>query len=132
MSSESPPKRESYTGWIIGVGVLLLLAAGIPLVIRHLGPRDLVLRLESEAGTVVKWSCDDLDGPKQMGVTNLPATFKFHARRLDFAAMPTNLVTFMRIELTRDGQVLGNVVQGGSNGVRFYYDTSEWGLRPPP
>ena len=55
MSTEAQPKRESYTGWIIGVGLLLLLAAAIPIGLKLYGPREMVMDLQGDPGGKIVW-----------------------------------------------------------------------------
>lgn len=55
MSNEAPPKRESYTGWIVGVGLLLLIAAAIPTYQKLYGPRQHDMEITGDPGGQIAW-----------------------------------------------------------------------------
>lgn len=134
MSTEAPPKRESLTGWFIGVGVLFLLAAAIPTYQKHFGPRQHVLELTGDVGGQIRWSLETA-GQTEHGTTNLPAKLVFRARTLDFMAVRMGGYSGpMRLTVTVDGNSCGSVSSAGpTNGsVRFQQAWSDWSISRTP
>ncbi len=121
MSTEAQPKRESYTGWIVGVGVLVLLAAAVPIALKLYGPREFVMDLDGDPGGTIVWHFQS-GLTTQAGVTNLPVKLVFHGRNLEFTAQRTNYTGFLKLSPLRDGGSMGAVQMAGpTGGVRFWY-----------
>lgn len=134
MSTEAPPKRESYTGWFIGVGVLFLLAVAIPTYQKHFGPRQHVLEITGDVGGPITWRLETA-GQTEYGTTNLPAKLVFRARTLDFMAVRMGGYSGpMRLTVTVDGNSCGSVSSAGpTNGsVRFQQAWSDWSISRTP
>jgi hypothetical protein len=111
----------------------VLFAAAVLLGRHYYGPKNVVIKVTADSMAPVSWSADDSDGPKQSGVTNLPATFSFRSVQwLDFTVIPSNAVAFMRVEITRDGKPSGNAIHTGTNALRLRYSHSEWKLLSSP
>lgn len=135
MSSESPPKRESYTGWIIGVGVLLLLAAAIPIGLKLYGPREILIELQGDPGGQIVWSFQS-GQTAQTGVTNLPVKLIFHARRMEFTAHRTNSTGLLRCKAVVDGHDEWGSLSNEYTAVRFLLGITtngvSWGFPGTP
>lgn len=132
MSTEAPPKRDSLTGWFIGVGVLLLLAAAVPVALKLYGPREMVMDLQGDPGGKIVWECR-MEGGVQSGVTNLPVKLVFHARLMEFTAHRTNYTGPLHMHVLVEGQSRGKVSWGGSSGgVRFHHGVNSWGVSGTP
>lgn len=132
MSTEAPPKRDSLTGWFIGVGVLLLVAAAGPVAVKVYGPREMVMDLQGDPGGQIVWECR-LNGRVQSGVTNLPVKLVFHARFMEFTARRTNHTGPLQLNAVVGGMSRGSVSMGGSTGgVRFYHSANSWGVSGTP
>jgi len=132
MSTEAPPKRESYTGWIVGAVVLLLLAVGSPVAVKFFGPREVVMDLEGDLGGQIAWRME-AGGRVQTGVTNLPVKLVFRERQMEFTAQRTNytgpLVLSVRVGIRREGSTL---LSRGSRGVRYEHTWDGWNVSPTP
>lgn len=132
MSTEAPPKRESYTGWIVGVGLLLLLAAAIPISQKLYGPREMVMDLQGDPGGKIVWRFQS-GLTTQTGVTNLPVKLVFHARNMEFTAQRTNYTGPLQLNVLVEGNSRGSVSMGGtSGGVRFFHSWNGWGVSGTP
>lgn len=132
MSSEPQPKRDSLTGWIVAVGVLLLLAAAIPIGLKLYGPRSMVMDLQGDPGGKVVWNCW-MDSRVQSGVTNLPAKLVFNARIMEFTAQRTNYTGPLQLNVVVGGASLGGVSVSGTNGgVRYFRSWTGWGVSATP
>ena len=84
MSTLVATKPENYTGWIVAVVGLLLVAIGIPITAWMLRPLEIRIDLANKSGTTnsVDWTCE-LDGQHLSGTTNLPVTMVFKAHKVD-------------------------------------------------
>lgn len=132
MSIEGPPKRESYTGWIIGVGLLLLLAAAIPIGLKLYGPREMVMDLDGDPGGKIVWLFQS-GLTTQTGVTNLPVRFVFHERNMEFTAHSTNYDGRLQLNVLVVGHSSGSVAAGGTNArVRFQHSWNRWSISGTP
>lgn len=132
MSTEAPPKRDSLTGWIIGVSVLLLLAAAVPVGLKLYGPREMIMDLQGDPGGKIVWECR-MDTGVQSGVTNLPVKLVFHARFMEFTAKRTNYTGPLQLTAVVDGASRGSVSMGGSTGgVHFFHASNRWGVSGTP
>lgn len=90
MSTEAPPKRESYTWWIVAVAALLVIAVGVPIAGSYFRPLEIRIDLSDGTTNSVAWTCE-LDGERRIGTTNLPVTMVFKGRKVDFSAKPVAL-----------------------------------------
>ena len=132
MSTEAPPKRESYTGWIVGVGLLLLLAAAVPVGLKLYGPREMVMDLQGYPGGTIVWRFQS-GLTTQTGVTNLPVKLVFHARNMEFTAQRTNYTGPLHLNALVEGNSHGSVSMGGhSGGVRFQHTWNGWSVSGTP
>ena len=132
MDTEATPKRESYTGWIVAVGLLLLLAAAVPIALKFYSPREFVMVLDGEPGGKIVWEFKS-GMTTQTGVTNLPVRLAFKAREMEFTAQRTNYTGFLKLSPIRDGGSLGVVQTGGpTGGVRCWWSSSTTGLCGTP
>jgi hypothetical protein len=129
MSSPEPqPKRDGLTGWFIGVGALLLLAAAVPVALKLYGPREMVMELQGDPGGQIVWQCQT-DGRIQSGVTNLPVKLVFQSRITVFIAHRTNYSGPLQLNAVVDGSSRGSITLGGSTGgVRFQHGMNSWGI----
>lgn len=128
MSHEPQPKRDSLTGWIIGVGVLLLLAAAVPVALKLYGHREMVMELQGDSGGQVTWQCK-IDGRLDSGVTNLPVKLTFHAQSLEFIAERKNYAGPLQLDALVGGASGGRMtIDGATGGVRFYCVLNSWGI----
>lgn len=133
MSTESPPKRESYTSWIVGVGLLLLLAAAIPIGLKLYGPREMVMDLQGDPGGKIVWHFYSDRTTTQTGVTNLPVKLVFQARHMEFTAQRTNYIGPLQLNVVVDGHSRGSISMGGTNGgVHFFHSGNRWGVSGTP
>ena len=132
MSTEAPPKRESYTGWIVGVGLLLVLAAAIPNGLKLYGPREMVMDLQGDPGGKIIWRFQS-GLTTQTGVTNLPVKLVFHARQMEFTAQRTNYTGPLQLNAVLGGTSRASISLGGTNGgVRFFHSWNGWGVSGTP
>lgn len=132
MSTEPQPKRESYTGWFIGVGVLLLLAVAAPVALKLYGPREMVMELQGDPAGQIVWQCQT-DGRVQSGVTNLPVKLVFHARFMVFTAHRTNYTGRFQLDTVIAGARRGAVsVSHSTGGVRFKHYLNGWSISGTP
>lgn len=132
MSTESPPKRESYTGWIVGVGLLLLMAAAIPIGLKLYGPREMVMDLQGDPGGKIVWRFQS-GLTTQTGLTNLPVKLVFNARMMEFTAQRTNYTGPLQLNVLVGGASRGSVSMGGTNGgVRFRHSFNGWSISGTP
>lgn len=128
MSPEPQPKRDSLTGWFIGVGALLLLAAAVPVALKLYGPREMIMDLQGDPGAQIVWECR-MNGRVQSGVTNLPVKLVFHARFMEFTAQRTNYTGPLQLNAVVGGASRGSVSMGGSTGgVRFQHGMNSWSI----
>ena len=128
MSTEASPKRESYTGWIVGVGLLLLVAAAIHIGLKLYGPREMVVDLQGDPGGKIIWRFQS-GLTTQTGVTNLPVKLVFHARNMEFTAHRTNYIGPLQLNVEVEGASRGSVSMGGTNGgVRFQHSWNGWSI----
>ncbi len=128
MSTEPQPKRDSLTGWIIGVGVLLLLAAAVPVALKLYGPREMVMDLQGDPGGQIVWRFQS-GFTTQTGVTNLPVKLVFHARQMEFTAHRTNYTGPLQLNVVVAGASRGSVSMGGSTGgVHFQHGMNGWSI----
>ena len=132
MSTETPPKRESYTGWIVSVGLLLLMAAAIPIGLKLYGPREMVMDLQGDPGGKIIWRFQS-GMTTQTGVTNLPVKLVFHARNMAFTAQRTNYTGPLQLNAVLGGTSRASISMGGTNGgVRFFHSWNGWGVSGTP
>lgn len=128
MSTEAPPKRESYTGWVIAVGVLLLLAAAVPIALKLYGPREMVMDMQGGLGGKIFWHFKS-GSTSQSGGTNLPVKLIFHARMMEFTAQRTNYTGPLQLNVVVAGASRGSVSMGGTtDGVRFQHTWNGWSI----
>lgn len=132
MSTESPPKRESYTGWIVGVGALLLVAAAIPISQKLYGPREMVMDLQGDPGGKIIWQFQS-GLTTQTGVTNLPVKLVFQARNMEFTAQRINYTGPLQLNVVVGGASRGSVSMGGTKGgVRLQHTWNGWSISGTP
>ncbi len=132
MTIESTPKRESYTGWIVGVGLLLLLAAAVPIGLKLYSPREMVMDLQGDPGGTIIWRFQS-GMTTQTGVTNLPVKLVFQARQMEFTAQRTNYTGPLQLNVLVGGASRGSVSMGGTNGgVRFQHRLNGWSISGTP
>lgn len=136
MSDEAPPKRESYTGWIAGVVVLLLLAAAVPIALKVFGPDEVLLDLQGDLGGQIVWSFQS-GQTTQTGVTNLPVKLVFHARQFEFTALRTNYAGPLRCKAVIDGREEWGSLSTEHTSVRFLWCITttngvQWGFPSTP
>lgn len=115
------PKRESYTGWIVGVGLLLLLAAAVPIALKLYGPREIVMDLQGDPGGQIIWRME-AGGRVQTGVTNLPVKLIFHARQMEFTALRTNYTGPLKCKAVVDGDQEWGGLSTEHISVRFVWN----------
>jgi hypothetical protein len=128
MSTEPQPKRDSLTGWFLGVGALLLLAAAAPVALKLYGPREMVMDLQGDPGGQIIWRME-AGGRVQSGVTNVPVKLVFHARQMEFTAHRTNYTGPLQLNVVVGGASRGSVSMGGSTGgVRFKHNLNSWSV----
>ena len=120
MSTEIPAKRESYTGWIIAVVLLLLLAVGIPLAVKFCGPQEYLVEVQGDPGGTVLWHAKS-DLETQTGITNLPLRLFIHANNLEFTVHRTNYNGPLKLEVRVDGISTDSASNPGPNGSIRYY-----------
>lgn len=132
MSTEAPPKRDSLTGWFIGVGALMLLAAAVPVALKLYGPREMVMDLQGNPAGQIVWECR-MNDRIESGVTNLPVKLTFHARFMEFRALRTNYTGPLQLDAMVGSASRGSVSMGGTGGVYFYYGgMNNWGVSGTP
>ena len=124
MSTEAPPKRESYTGWTVGVGVLFLMAIVGSFGVLFFKPHEIRFDLSDGTTNAVTWTCR-VDGESRTGVTNLPAVLTFKGRTVDFHPQPVT----PGAPLVMRFQWLDNIfpaTNSASGGIRFEGTYASW------
>ena len=132
MSPEPQPKRASYTGWFIGMGALLLLAAAVPVALNLYGPREVAIDIDGDSGGQIAWRMT-AGGRIQSGVTNLPAKLNFKESKMEFIARRTNytgrLMLSVRVGIRMETSTL---IQRGVGGVGYEHTWNGWSVFPTP
>jgi hypothetical protein len=115
VNSETTPKRENYAGWIVGVGVLLLLAAGLQTAVILYRPLDVTVRISDGTTNQATWSYT-VDGVTRTGSNTMPAKFTLRGRQFDITAASTVRGSPMSMELQYETRRNTMMVRATSEG----------------